>query len=285
MNFLGHTISQRGIKADGSKVKQILNWPMPRTAKEVCQFLGLVRYISTFLLALAEHTTVLSPLTHKECNKLFPLWTAEHHHTFKSIKVLIVSCDCLTTIDHQNLGENKIFVTCDASQKRTGTVLSFGPTWESARPIAFKSRQLCSAELHYPVHEQEMLAIIRALKKWCVDLLGSHFTLYTDHLTLQNFELQKELSKWQARWMEYISQYDCMILYINGDNNCVADALSCLPDSIDQEPTVISSIFEIKSDPTMMDDIKEGYNTDPWCKSLAHDLARGIIDNKLGISS
>jgi hypothetical protein len=44
-----------------------------------------------------------------------------------------------------------------------------------------------------------MLSIIHALKKWCCDLLGSNFTIYTDHQTLQNFDMQKELSKRQAR--------------------------------------------------------------------------------------
>ena len=72
LNFLWHTISQCGIKADGSKVEHILNWPTPQTAKEVCQFLRLVCYISTFLLSLAEYTSLLNPLTCKECNTHFP---------------------------------------------------------------------------------------------------------------------------------------------------------------------------------------------------------------------
>jgi hypothetical protein len=80
-----------------------------------------------------------------------------------------------------------------------------------------------------------MLAIIRALNKWRSDLLGSHITIYMDHQTLQNFKGQKELSKRQARWMEYMSQYDCTIQYINGDDNCVVDALSRLPDTVDNE--------------------------------------------------
>jgi hypothetical protein len=52
------------------------------------------------------------------------------------------------------------------------------------------------AELHYPVHEKEMLAIIRALRKWHVNLIGSPFLIYTDHKTLENFDTQKELSLW-----------------------------------------------------------------------------------------
>ena len=37
----------------------------------------------------------------------------------------------VTTIEHLNPGDNKIFVMCDASDWRTGTTLSFGPTRES----------------------------------------------------------------------------------------------------------------------------------------------------------
>lgn len=98
---------------------------------------------------------------------------------FEAIKKLVVSRECLTVIDHEKPGDNKIFVTTDASDWRTGVVLSFGPTWETARPVAFDSMQLKGAELNYPVHEKELLAIIRALKKWRMDLMGSEFVVYT----------------------------------------------------------------------------------------------------------
>jgi hypothetical protein len=55
------------------------------------------------------------------------------------------------------------------------------------------------AELNYPVHEKELLAIIRALKKWRTDLIGVPFTVFTDHKTLENFHNQRELSRRQAR--------------------------------------------------------------------------------------
>jgi RNase H-like domain found in reverse transcriptase len=62
------------------------------------------------------------------------------------------------------VGDNKIFVMCDASDWRIGATLSFGLTWETARPVAFDSLQLKPAENNYPVHEKELLVIIRALK-------------------------------------------------------------------------------------------------------------------------
>ncbi len=111
-----------------------------------------------------------------------------HHEAFLAIKKLVLSTDCLTVIDHKNPGNNKIWVTCDASNVRTGAVLSFSPTWEIARPVAYDSVQLKGAQLNYPVHEKELLAIVRACQKWRADLLGSRFEVYTDHKTLENFE-------------------------------------------------------------------------------------------------
>ena len=83
--------------------------------------------------------------------------------------------------------DNKIFLTCDASDWRTGGVLSFGLTWEDAQPVAYDLAQLIAVEKNYPIHEKELLAIFHGLKKWHSDLLGSTVYVYTDHKTLINF--------------------------------------------------------------------------------------------------
>ena len=88
----------------------------------------------------------------------------------------------------------KIYVTTDASDLGSGVVLSFGKNWETAQPVAFESMMFKGAQLNYPVHENEILAIIRALTKWRVDLLGVPFLVYTDHKTLENFHIQRDLS-------------------------------------------------------------------------------------------
>jgi hypothetical protein len=195
IDFLGHRISASGIEADASKAKRILDWPIPNSASDVRSFLGLVRYLDQFLPSLADHTRLLTPLTTKSSESEWPGWTEQHQEAFDAIKRLVVSRDCLTTIDHDNLGDNKIFVTCDASDWRVGAMLSVGPTPQTARPVAFDSMQLRDAQLNYPVHEKELLAIVRALKKWRIELLGTPFTVYTDHRTLEKFLTQRELSR------------------------------------------------------------------------------------------
>jgi len=139
IDFLGHHISSHSIEPNSSKVEKILNWPLPKCASDVRSFLGFVRYVAAFLPKLADHTVVLTPLMTKDAQKHFPPWTDEHQFTFYSIKSLVVSADCLTVIDHNHPGDNTIFVTCDASDWRTGAVFNFGPTWESAQPVAYDS--------------------------------------------------------------------------------------------------------------------------------------------------
>jgi hypothetical protein len=123
VDFLGHHISARGIEADTRKTEKILSWPIPKSATQTRSFLGLVRYVSSFLPHLAEHTSVLSALTTKASEKCFPAWTKEHQCAFDSIKQIVVSRDCLTTIDFSKMPENKIYVTADASDTCSGALL------------------------------------------------------------------------------------------------------------------------------------------------------------------
>jgi hypothetical protein len=275
LEFLGHHISHRGIEASSSKVDKILNWPVPRNTTEVHSFLGLVRYIAWYLPKLADHTVILTPLTTKEARKNFPTWTDLHQTAFEAIKSLVVSRECLTVIDHHNMGKNKVFVTCDASDWRTGATLSFGRTWELARPVAFNSMQLKGPEKNYPVHEKELLAIIRALKKWQADFLGIPIYIYTDHRTLQNFDTQRDLSRRQLRWQEFLSQYNTTVVYIPGEDNTVADALSRVRDralpgeTVDSVPVhSVNAMLSITTDPSILCSIQDGYLDDKFCKKV-----------------
>ena len=269
INFLGHHISSRGIEADNSKTERILSWPIPKSVTQMRSFLGLVRYISIFLPKLAEHTAILNELTHKDCEKTFPPWTPDHQLAFDAIKKLVTSRECLTTIDLDKLNTHKIYLTTDASDVCSGAVLSFGETWETARPVAFDSMTFKGAELNYPVHEKEMLAIIRALKKWRADLIGVPFLIYTDHKTLENFQQQRELSRRQARWMEFLSQYDGKIVYVKGDDNSVADALSRIP-PVDISESSSTSLAEDNALPIFHDAHAHGVVASTV--SLQHDL-------------
>ena len=148
---------------------------------------------------------ILTPLTHKSADIAFLIWNSEHQHTFDAIKSLVIGTECLTTINHNNMGENQIFVTCDSSDWCTGAVLSYGLTWETACLVAFDLMALKAAQLNYPIHKKELLAIVHALQKWHTNLLGASIIIYMDHQMLENFDQQKDLSCRQAQWQEFLS--------------------------------------------------------------------------------
>lgn len=281
VDFLGYHISRDGVEAQSSKVDAVLNFPRPHNAEEMRRFLGMVRFIAGFLQNLAEHTRILNPFTSKDFNKGFPEWTLDHECAFVSIKKLVTDRSTLVSIDHNNPGENKIFLTTDASDWRSGAVLSWGTTLSSARPVAFDSQPFTGPELNYPVHEKELLAIVRALRKWRLDCIGMHVHVLTDHRTLENFNTQRELSRRQLRWQEFMSQYKLMIAYLEGEKNLGADALSRVQNSDyshEVSPLVtswngvaspVSSILSVSTDISFLADIRKGYLEDSWCRHLS----------------
>lgn len=304
LDFLGHRISRRGVEADEKKVEKIVSWPIPKSVHDVQSFLGIVRYIANFLPKLAEHTVILTELTRGGPDREF-CWTDTHTRAFQAIKDLVISRECLTVIDHQNMGDNKIFVACDASEFCSGAVLSFGPTLQTARPVAFDSQSFKAAELNYPVHEKELFAIIRALRKWRSDLLGVPIEIYTDHKTLENFDTQKNLSRRQARWQEFLAHYDYNITYIKGEDHSPPDSMSRHPitwmeahqvgaiweattnltrppDHTPATPVAAVQRLHLAADEAWIADVLRGYAEDEWCKrtidALWDTLARSKVD-------
>ncbi|GJX63744.1 ribonuclease H-like domain-containing protein [Tanacetum coccineum] len=92
--------------------------------------------------------------------------------------------------------------------------------------IAYASRQLRKNEENYTTHDLELGAVVFALRLWRHYLYGTKCTVYTDHKSLQYILDQKELNVRQRRWIELLSDYDCVIRYHPGKANVVADVLS-----------------------------------------------------------
>ena len=83
------------------------------------------------------------------------------------------------------------------------------------------------AEQNYVVPEQELLAVIEALRTFrCY--LGSNFTIATDDRANTFLETQKTLSRRQIRWSEELQRYHFDWIYRPGKQN-VADPLSRNP--------------------------------------------------------
>ncbi|CAI7796450.1 unnamed protein product [Closterium sp. NIES-53] len=88
------------------------------------------------------------------------------------------------------------------------------------------NKKLHGAELNYPIHDKEALAIITAFKTWRRYLEGRKTTVYTNHCSLKYLKTQLTLSRRQVRWIDFLeTHFDYDIVYKPGHKN-KADALS-----------------------------------------------------------
>ena len=92
----------------------------------------------------------------------------------------------------------------------------------------FFSRAMTKAERNYSTYDRELLAIVSAIRHFRRHLLGRRFVLRTDHKPLQYFPVTRDSWGRHARWLAELQLYDFSIQYIEGTQNCVADALSRL---------------------------------------------------------
>jgi transposase InsO family protein len=111
-------------------------------------------------------------------------------------------------------------VHTDASHIQLGAVIS-----QDNKPIAFYSRKLNPAQQRYTTTERELLSIVETLKEFRNILLGQRIKVYTDHknLTYTNFNTERVM-----RWRLIIEEYSPELIYLKGQTNIVADALSRL---------------------------------------------------------
>lgn len=220
VGFLGHIISNEGIRVDPVKVKAILDWPPLTSVKDIQSFLGLVNYYRRFVPDFAKRAASLTELLKKD--RPF-IWEAQQVAAFLDLKMAMTTAPVLAIFDPCK----EVSVHADASNYAVGAALM-----QEGRPIAFESRKLSAHEINYPIHEKEQLAVVFALKKWRVYLHSTKtpFTVFTDHESLKYLDTKNDLSGRQIRWMEKLSEYNYTIVYKKGALNVVPDALSRRPD-------------------------------------------------------
>ena len=157
--YLGHKISQEGVRPGQSKTEAVENFPRPKTHKQVRQFLGLVSYFRKFIKQFGVISTPLTRLLQK--NVPFT-WGENEENAFRKLKQKLAEKPVLAIYQVQAKTE----VHTDASKDGLGATLLQEQPDGSMRPVMFYSQRTTDAESAYHSYELETLAIVRALQRF-----------------------------------------------------------------------------------------------------------------------
>ncbi|CAI5473134.1 unnamed protein product [Closterium sp. Yama58-4] len=218
VQFLGHMVSGEGVYVDARKIESVKKWKFPENVKELQQFLGFANYYNRFVPQYAKIAAPLKDLLKKDT----PFKQgAPHQQAMEQLQTALTTAPVLILPDPKK----DYVVEADASDQAVGAVL-MQDHGNGLQPIAYLSKKLHGAELNYPIHDKEALAIVVAFKAWRCYLEVAKTTVYTDHCSLKYLKSQPTLSRRQVRWVDFLEthfHYD--IVYKPGLHN-KADALS-----------------------------------------------------------
>ncbi|XP_038066604.1 uncharacterized protein LOC119736660 [Patiria miniata] len=241
VSYLGHIVSNEGVKTDPEKVQKVQNWPVPSNLHEVRSFLGLASYYRRFVPSFAELARPLHRLTEK--GNAF-VWSNECQVAFDALKLRLISSPVLA----YSSATGEFILDTDASDYGIGAVLSQRQDG-TEKVIAYASRALTKSERNYCVTRKELLALVFFVKHFRPYLYGQRFKLRTDHGALRWLFGFKEPVGQVARWLQVLAEYDFQIEHRPGRRHGNADAMSRMPcRQCEWVPGEVTDHDEVKSD-------------------------------------
>ena len=169
--FLGHVLSAEGISANPEKVDKVRDWPVPKNAKELHSFLGLVFYYCQFIpdfacMAKCLHQLIgptnikktkskkvkkeVTTLEKEKLDLTKPtfVWSSQHQKDFDALKVAVTTAPVLWYPNYTR----KFILETDASLRGPGAVLSQVDDTGKVHVIAYVSQTLrpsSEKSIHY----------------------------------------------------------------------------------------------------------------------------------------
>src|SRR5438445_6508362 len=150
-----------------------------------------------FLLLLHQRLcypgqTAYRPHKKRQC---FHVWR-KGKQAFQALKEAFTKAPILQYPDQ----DREFRLETDASEFAVGGVLSVKCNDQQFRPVAYMSHSMTPPERNYPIHDKEMLAIIKATEVWrhYLEATPYSFEIWTDHNNLTYFLKSQNLSKCQA---------------------------------------------------------------------------------------
>ena len=178
IDWLGFSISEKGIKPLNEKVQGITEKLKPKNLKELRSYLGAVNQLTKFIPGLAQITEPFRDLLKREGTWQ---WKEKHDLAFNRVQK---SVQQIIKLSHFNRS-NKLRIICDASHEGLGAILMQKNDKNEWELLSCASRYLSDYETRYSTNELELLAIVWAVEHFRNYVYGVQFEVISDHKALE----------------------------------------------------------------------------------------------------
>ena len=205
LDYLGYTVSSKGVKPIEKKTEAIQNYPVPEKPKQLLAFLGALNYYRASLPNLPPDKNfgyartpaeILAPLYHVATADIKPtefkkVWNGNPNLlvAFNEAKLLLRRAATLNYPDPTA----PIALSTDASKFALGASLDqfVDGVW---RPLGFWSKALKPTQQNYSTYRRELMAIMYSMRYFNDMFNGRDLTVFCDHRpiigTFKSQELQ-----------------------------------------------------------------------------------------------
>ena len=215
---LGSLMTRDGIKMDPLKIKTIRDWPRPIDGKAMQRFMGAANFHRDFSHKFADLAAPLEAVRNVSGSID---WTVERIEAFENLKKLFEDNLTLQTIDWSKV----IYLTTDASLSGVGAWIGQKNEEDQIVPVICASKKLSPTQQRWSATKRELWGLMWAMEKFRYYLLGRKFIARVDHRPLVAM-MKNKLNVMMEGWVETILKYDFETVYLPGELNFMADALS-----------------------------------------------------------
>ena len=229
VKFAGYVVGRDGIKADPEKIEALTRFPKPQNISDVRSFLGLVEQLAGYSKDVSGAMAPLRPLLSP---KNAFIWNSDHDRAFQATKAALAKPPVLQPFNPKL----ETAVHTDALRlKGLGFVLLQRTSSEAHwHLVECGSRFISPTESRYAMVELELLAVVWAIQKLRLYLLGlPHFRVITDHKPLVGILNKQSLDAIDngriKRLKIKLSPYTFTTEWKKGTAHQMADGLSRAP--------------------------------------------------------
>jgi hypothetical protein len=262
IKYLGHSLSNRGVRVLPDRVESIRKFPSPKNLRAL-RFMGMVGFYARFIPDYADVAAVLHSLKKKGVSFV---WREEHQVAFEKLKDALCKAPVLQIPDF----DKQFMLVTDASNVAISAVLQQRVRGDLA-PVAYYSRVLTDAEKKYSIYEKECLAVTFGCEKCRPYLEHTEFELPCDNLALcWLLKKVKDVGR-LGRWLLRLAPFKFSVKHTKGVENVVADALSRMFEGTEGESPEIACAALLAL-PLVYSSLQEHQKTDNWCVGLRQKI-------------